>query len=211
MRAAEEGRGRGQARGRVTRARLVQAAGELFRRQGYAGTSIGDVARRAGVGVGTVYHHFADKRAVLLTLIDEWASRLEARRRTDLELERFVGDDPREAIHRWLRRAYDRERKEPSLYVVVLGLAERDPDVRQRYHRLEQGAVERLREFIEFGQRRGIMRSSVDAASAAFLMHHAIDMAATQLLVREVNEPSPDRVLVELADMICRYLLEEPR
>ena len=35
--------------------------------------------------------------------------------------------------------------------------------------------------------------------------------AATQLLVREVSEPSPDRVLGELADMICRYLLEEAR
>jgi len=202
--------GREQARGGVTRAQLVQAAGELFRSDGYAGTSIVNVARRAGVGVATVYRHFDDKRAVLLALIDDWATRLEARQPTDLELERFVGNDPRAAIHRWLRRSCDRERKGPSLYVLVLELAESDLDVRRRYHRLEQTAIERLREFIAFGQRRGIMRGDVDVASAAFLIHHAIDMAATQILVREVREPNPERVLAELADMICRYVLEEP-
>ena len=55
------------------------------------------------------------------------------------------------------------------------------------------------------------MRRDADPASAAFLVHHAIDMAASQLLVREVAEPPPDLVLDELTQMICRYLLEEPR
>jgi AcrR family transcriptional regulator len=169
------------------------------------------VAQRARVGVGTVYHHFPDKRSLLLELIDDWGDRLAARRRTDLELERFVGDDPRAAIARWLRRAYERQRKEPSLYVVVLGLADRDPEVRRRFLRIEQAAIGRLREFIEFGQRRGLMRSDADAASAAFLVHHAIDMAATQLLVREVSDPPHEAVLEGLVDMICRYILEDPR
>jgi AcrR family transcriptional regulator len=169
------------------------------------------VAQRARVGVGTVYHHFPDKRSLLLELIDDWGDRLAARRRSDLELERFVGDDPRAAIARWLRRAYERQRKEPSLYVVVLGLADRDPEVRRRFQRIEQAAILRLLEFIEFGQRRGLMRADADAAGAAFLIHHAIDMAATQLLVREVSDPPPEAVLAELVDMICRYILEDSR
>ena len=57
---------RPQARGRATRARLLEAAEKLFTRQGYEGSSIGDVALGAGEGVGTVYHHFPDKRALLL-------------------------------------------------------------------------------------------------------------------------------------------------
>jgi AcrR family transcriptional regulator len=169
------------------------------------------VAQQARVGVGTVYHHFPDKRSLLLELIDDWGDRLAARRRSDLELERFVGDDPRAAIARWLRRAYERQRKEPSLYVVVLGLADRDPEVRRRFERIEHAAIQRLREFIEFGQRRGLMRADAHAAGAAFLIHHAIDMAATQLLVREVTDPPHEAVLEELVDMICRYILEDSR
>ncbi len=198
---------RTQARGRVTRSKLLAAAEDLFTRQGYDGTAIGDVAEKAGVGVGTVYHHFPDKRAMLLQLIDEWGDRIAAQRRTELELERFLSGDVREAFRRWLETAYERLKKQPSLYLVVLGLASRDPEVRDRYRRIEQLLLGRWRELIEFGQKRGLMRSDLDAASAAFLMNNAIEVAATQLLVRGLAEPDPGRVVEELGDMICHYLL----
>lgn len=41
-----------------TRRRLVQATFELHTRQGIAATTMKQIAERAGVGVGTVYHHF---------------------------------------------------------------------------------------------------------------------------------------------------------
>ena len=41
-----------------TRRRLVQATFELHSEQGIAATSMKQIADRAGVGVGTVYHHF---------------------------------------------------------------------------------------------------------------------------------------------------------
>jgi AcrR family transcriptional regulator len=208
---APESPRRSQARGRATRERLLRAAGALFRRHGVAGTCVGDGARRAGVGVGTVYHHFPDKHALVLALVDDWVERVEARRRSDFDLDRFLGADPRAAVRRWLRRAYDRERKEPSVYTLVLALAERDPQVRERYERVERTATARLREIVERGQERGFVRRELDAASAAFLIHHAIDMAATRLLVREEPEPTAERVLETLADMIARTLLEDPR
>ncbi len=190
---------------------MLRAAGELFTRTGYDGTSVHDIAERAGIGVGTVYHHFPDKRAVLLALVEDWGARFAARRRSDLGLERLLSDDPRASIERALRRAYERQRKEPSLYVVVLALADRDAEVRRLYDRIEQVQIERLAEFVAFGQQQGVFRARVDAQSAGFLIHHAIDMAATQLLVREVAQPEPDRILSELAEMICSYLLEETR
>ena len=42
-----------------TRRRLVQATFELHQTQGIAATTMKQIADRAGVGVGTVYHHFA--------------------------------------------------------------------------------------------------------------------------------------------------------
>ena len=41
-----------------TRRRLVQATFELHQEQGIASTTMAQIAKRAGVGVGTVYHHF---------------------------------------------------------------------------------------------------------------------------------------------------------
>jgi AcrR family transcriptional regulator len=42
-----------------TRRRLVQATFALHRERGIAATTMKQIAERAGVGVGTVYHHFA--------------------------------------------------------------------------------------------------------------------------------------------------------
>ena len=42
----------------ATRRRIVDATRELHATQGIAATSWDDIARRAGVGVGTVYRHF---------------------------------------------------------------------------------------------------------------------------------------------------------
>lgn len=51
------------------RARLLQAADELVAEHGLE-ISLNELARRAGVGVGTVYRHFEDKQAVLAALFE---------------------------------------------------------------------------------------------------------------------------------------------
>jgi len=49
------------AQGEETRARLVEAARELFAARGYAGVSMEQVCARAEVTRGALYHHFAGK------------------------------------------------------------------------------------------------------------------------------------------------------
>ncbi|MDF2442620.1 MAG: hypothetical protein JWR01_823 [Subtercola sp.] len=49
--------------------RLVAAAREVFARQGLSAT-LEDIAKQAGVGVGTVYRNFASKREIIETLYD---------------------------------------------------------------------------------------------------------------------------------------------
>jgi AcrR family transcriptional regulator len=50
-----------------TRERILDAAVELFGRQGYSGTSVGEIEAAAGLAPrsGALYKHFASKRAVL--------------------------------------------------------------------------------------------------------------------------------------------------
>lgn len=48
------------------RARILQAATELFMAQGYRKTSVDEIARRAEVAKGTVYLHFKNKSDLLI-------------------------------------------------------------------------------------------------------------------------------------------------
>lgn len=55
---------------RATRARILDAAGRLFERNGYVTTSIEAIAADAGVASETIYLHFGSKRALLAALLD---------------------------------------------------------------------------------------------------------------------------------------------
>jgi AcrR family transcriptional regulator len=62
---------RGGKRRSESRKRLLAAARELFVTRGYHETRPQDIARAAGLGHGTFYLHFADKRACFLAFVDE--------------------------------------------------------------------------------------------------------------------------------------------
>ena len=55
----------------VTRAKLLNAALELFALRGYAATSVDAIAESAGVSAGLLYHHFASKAAVLNAIFEQ--------------------------------------------------------------------------------------------------------------------------------------------
>jgi AcrR family transcriptional regulator len=58
------------ARGRATRARIVEAAADLMMRQGVAGTSIPEVLCAAGVSASQLYHYFTDKQDLVHAVIE---------------------------------------------------------------------------------------------------------------------------------------------
>src|SRR5215510_3853552 len=47
-----------------TRARLVQAAKEVFEEKGFQDARVSDIAERAGVAKGLVYYYFETKQAI---------------------------------------------------------------------------------------------------------------------------------------------------
>jgi len=61
---------RRQAMAGQTRRDILQTARRLFARQGYAATSVTDIAREAGVAVQTIYARLGSKRGMLMALID---------------------------------------------------------------------------------------------------------------------------------------------
>jgi AcrR family transcriptional regulator len=48
----------------TTRGAILEAARALFAAHGFAATTVDDIAAKAGVAKGAVYHHFASKEAV---------------------------------------------------------------------------------------------------------------------------------------------------
>jgi AcrR family transcriptional regulator len=65
-----------------TRQRILDISVDLFIEQGYAGTSVRDIAERLGMTKGSLYYHFASKEDVLKALVAPLLT----------DLEQFVAD-----------------------------------------------------------------------------------------------------------------------
>jgi len=73
--------------------KILQTAYRLFLQKGYTATSMRQVAEEAGIGKATIYHHFPDKEAIAMALLDKTGARMDEA----LELVR-AETDPRERI-----------------------------------------------------------------------------------------------------------------
>ena len=67
-----------QARGQEKFEMILHAADSLIVENGAEDLSLYDVAERAGVAVGSVYHFFPSKHAVLLALIERYDRQFES-------------------------------------------------------------------------------------------------------------------------------------
>ena len=56
--------------------RLTEAAMALFEEHGYAKTTVGEIAERAGLTERTFFNHFSDKREVLFAGSDQFVARI---------------------------------------------------------------------------------------------------------------------------------------
>lgn len=61
-----------------SRAVILDAALALFSHQGYRATSIRDIAAKANVSTGAVYHHFKDKEELFKTLFRQFRTEVES-------------------------------------------------------------------------------------------------------------------------------------
>ncbi len=70
------GRERQEAKSEAAVAKALEAALELFSKQGFRGSTMRQIADAAGLSVGNLYHHFPSKEAIFERLLEDYWQRL---------------------------------------------------------------------------------------------------------------------------------------
>ena len=162
--------------------RLLAAARELIAERG-AGVPLEDVARRAGVGIATLYRRFPDRDALLRAVV------LDALTRTRLAAERAAElDDPFEALATYLRIAL--ELRVSAVMPQVLDVMDLDdPEIAAAR---DASVVEQL----------------VDAAREAGDLPADIRFADVAMMLVRIARPLPGPLPMEAKDELARRHLE---
>jgi AcrR family transcriptional regulator len=147
---------------RRNRERILESARAVFAQYG-ADAQIDDVARQAGVGVGTVYRHFPTKEALLVELLREKFRLFTVRGHEALERD----DAPFAVLEDLLRRNAETAASDAAVQHALAGSGE---------HIWAQAAAEQERlaavtdELIARARQAGSIRQDVDANDIAMLM-----------------------------------------
>ena len=165
-----------------TRSRIVSAARKLLEEHGYAGMTMGAVAKRAGVAVATVYAVFGSKTGILSEILD--AARIDESYQ-NLVCEAMHTKDPRERLRfpaRIARRIYESEHSVLDLFrgagTVAPMLARTEAE--RECTRYEAQAV-----MIQFLVRSRSLRPGLDPQHARDILWSLTSRDLYRLLVRE--------------------------
>ena len=67
-----------QPRSTETRHHILEAAMQLFSKNGYDATGVAEICQAAGVSKGAFYHHFPTKQAVFMALLNSYLNGIES-------------------------------------------------------------------------------------------------------------------------------------
>jgi len=173
------------------RAKVLAAAEEVFAVQGTS-ASTEEVARKAGVGIGTVFRHFPTKEslleAVLVALLERLAGEAEELR---------SAADPGEAFFGFFSRVVSQAAAKQA---VTEALAEAGVDARAATGHAGPGLKAALGALLERAQEAGAVRADVGAAEVMALlagMSYAAGRAGARRDVLRIAfdglRPGPDR------------------
>ena len=183
------------------RREIVKAALAVFARKGYAQASVDDIAREAGVAVGTLYKYYESKRHILVEVInavvfsDNFLDQLS---------DNTVGDDSsywpsviEGPVQAWL--------DDPSIQIFLICEILRDPELRQHYSsEIYKPAFQIFETYIKGKQNAGYFRQT-DAATVTRVIW---GLTLGFMIIREIEGPEGPCYSLP-ADIIARALTEQ--
>ncbi|MFD4457860.1 TetR/AcrR family transcriptional regulator [Nocardia sp. NPDC058480] len=151
------------------RREIVDTAFDCFAEKGYHATGIADIATRLGIGHGTFYRYFANKRDIIDHVIDEVSGRIFGALDDDIEpesastiseyaalidrigdsLNRVLLDDPRTA------------------HLLLFHATGIDDELTERVYGLVDVTEILMTRYLEHGVRIGYLRADIDTANTA--------------------------------------------
>jgi AcrR family transcriptional regulator len=147
---------------RRNRERILVAAREVFAESG-AGAQVDDVARRAGVGVGTVYRHYPTKEALMAELVREKFRVLDAGAREALESD----DEPFEVLAALLWRNAEELAGDATMQQTLAGF---DDQIWAQAQPEQAALLEHTAELVKRARRAGTIRADVTETDIGMLM-----------------------------------------
>ena len=134
--------------------KILETARQMFREKG-ADVSMDAIAKRAGVGPGTLYRHFPNRESLVDAVMRDWADRVQA----SADQVIASGGTSREVVLAWLEQFFDHVSRYQGA-AAKFGAAMDDPSSPMHHKCVALGKANRS--VLESVAERGDLREGVD-------------------------------------------------
>ncbi|MER6404198.1 TetR/AcrR family transcriptional regulator [Streptomyces viridosporus] len=177
------------ARGRRRRQSLLDAAREVFARDGFANARITDIADTANTAHGSFYTYFASKEEIFVALLRELEEELRSPGPRDVQQD---GDgsnrvEPYEQILRANRAYLTAYRKNRAIMVAWEQVATLDAGVERLRREASDRFVQRIEKSVRHWQDKGIADPDVDPVYAAMALTGMVSNFAYRWSARDAD------------------------
>ena len=189
------------------RREIDEVASELFHANGYAATSVRDIARALDIQGASLYAHVASKEDVLWSIVDSTASTFE--RGADAAVEDASAADPIDRLAALVEAHVESVTIDPErASVFITEWRHLSPDRRAAIGARRDAYEGRFRDTIRDGIAVGEFRQTDPDLAATFLLT-ALNGIATWY--RPDGRLTPDRIADHYVDLALRSLSEDHR
>ncbi len=174
---------------RDRRKQILKAAVEVFAERGFHRTRVGDIAKRAGVAYGLIYHYFDSKDDVLKCVFeDNWKVFLKVI--TELsETESLSAADKLERISALL---IDALQIAPGIIqVIIQEISRSDRLGRDDNVSAFSSAFDVVEAIITAGQQAGELRPAIEPKVAAYMFFGALETICTGAMLKAIRCGTP--------------------
>jgi AcrR family transcriptional regulator len=145
---------------------LIAAATQAFAEHGADDVSLEEIARRAGVGIGTLYRHFPVRQALLEAVYKEQVDGLEL-----LASKLLASESPGDALAEWLRAFVAFGRTKRSLSAALVATIGKDSELLSACSKILRGCTNAL---LQRAQQAGVAPPDLQGADILRLTHGLI-------------------------------------
>jgi AcrR family transcriptional regulator len=185
---------------------IMQAARAVFAEKGYENALISEIAERAGVVEGSIYRFFANKRELLIKVVEYWFEELLTGEDEHIAAIRGTWNRIRYIVRRHLLAIHD----EPGLARLVFQELRPDPGYRAtRVFELNRDYVGRIIEVVKEAIATGEFRSDVSTTLVRDMIYGCAEHH-TWAFLRGDGDFSVDETADGITEIIYRGLAAGP-
>jgi AcrR family transcriptional regulator len=193
-----------QKRSITTKEKILDAAYQLFCEKGYYKTTTNEIAKVAGVSIGSLYSYFVDKDTIFLEILDRYHEEFEAIQEKLAQDMDYTNLN----LHKWLGKFIDgmirvhELTKDLNQEITILAYSKPEVKAISEKHRKQSQQVT-----YEYLSRSKEYLRVTDIEAAALVSFNLITTVVDQIAFQK-NEIEKERLIEASLDALERYLLK---